>query len=218
MRRLRYFVSVTSGFREAAVIVEKAQVYAADIVVVGSNGRSGLDRLIVGSVAEKVVHLAPCDVLVARSRGVDARAPVLAALDLGESSRAVLEVAAREATARGQELYAAHALDSPYDVLPYGTRGARGFASGAPDPRGYVELRAHARAALERIAREANVTATPIVLDAAAGQEIVASAARLGAGLVVCGASAKSALGKVVLGSVATSIVRHTGCSVLVVK
>ena len=39
----------------------------ADLVVVGSHGRTGLRRALLGSVAEKVVRLAPCDVYVART-------------------------------------------------------------------------------------------------------------------------------------------------------
>ena len=40
----------------------------ADLVVVGTHGRSGLDRIILGSVAERVVRIAPCPVLVVRPR------------------------------------------------------------------------------------------------------------------------------------------------------
>jgi len=40
----------------------------ADLVVVGTHGRSGLDRIILGSVAERVVRVVPCPVLVVRPR------------------------------------------------------------------------------------------------------------------------------------------------------
>jgi len=39
-----------------------------DLVVIGSNGRTGVKRLFMGSVAEKVVRHARCPVLVARAR------------------------------------------------------------------------------------------------------------------------------------------------------
>lgn len=52
--------------RPADVIVDHAQAVKADLVVMGSLGRTGLERLLVGSVAERVVRLAPCPVLVVR--------------------------------------------------------------------------------------------------------------------------------------------------------
>ncbi len=47
-------------------IVELATEAEADMIVVGTHGRSGMNRLLLGSVAEKVVRHAPCPVLVAR--------------------------------------------------------------------------------------------------------------------------------------------------------
>lgn len=38
-----------------------------DLIVVGTLGKSGIDRLLLGSVAEKVVRIAPCPVLVIKS-------------------------------------------------------------------------------------------------------------------------------------------------------
>ncbi|HEX7602623.1 MAG TPA: universal stress protein, partial [Polyangiaceae bacterium] len=42
----------------------------ADLVVVGTHGRTGLGHAVLGSVAERVARLAPCDVIVAKSREV----------------------------------------------------------------------------------------------------------------------------------------------------
>lgn len=50
----------------SAKIVEMASRTDADLIVMGSEGRSGIKRLLVGSVAEKVIRLARCPVLIAR--------------------------------------------------------------------------------------------------------------------------------------------------------
>lgn len=50
----------------SAKIVEMALKIGADLIVMGSEGRSGVKRLLVGSVAEKVIRLARCPVLIAR--------------------------------------------------------------------------------------------------------------------------------------------------------
>ena len=47
-------------------IVTAARDWAADLIVIGSHGRHGLTRALVGSVAESVMRHAPCPVLVVR--------------------------------------------------------------------------------------------------------------------------------------------------------
>jgi hypothetical protein len=49
----------------------------ADLVVVGTHGRRGLTRLMLGSVAEGTVRLAPCPVLVVRPKAVPAAVPTI---------------------------------------------------------------------------------------------------------------------------------------------
>lgn len=51
-------------FRE---IIKMAKRERADLIVMGTHGRTGIDHLLAGSVAEKVVRLSPCPVLTVRS-------------------------------------------------------------------------------------------------------------------------------------------------------
>ena len=55
----------------ASVVLDAARAAQASLIVVGSHGRKAAARLILGSCAEKVVHAAPCPVLVARGGHVD---------------------------------------------------------------------------------------------------------------------------------------------------
>ncbi len=48
------------------VLVDTARAMSADLVVVGSHGRTGIPKLVLGSVASHVVAHAPCDVLVVK--------------------------------------------------------------------------------------------------------------------------------------------------------
>jgi nucleotide-binding universal stress UspA family protein len=50
-------------------IVRCAQEENADLIVMGTHGRSGLQQILIGSVTEKVVRKAPCPVLVVREKG-----------------------------------------------------------------------------------------------------------------------------------------------------
>jgi universal stress protein A len=47
-------------------IVELATDERSDLVIMGTHGRSGLSRVLLGSVAERVIHFAPCPVLTVR--------------------------------------------------------------------------------------------------------------------------------------------------------
>jgi nucleotide-binding universal stress UspA family protein len=49
-----------------ACIVSAARDRGVDLIVMGSHGRTGLPHILLGSVAERVVRLAPCPVLVTR--------------------------------------------------------------------------------------------------------------------------------------------------------
>ena len=53
----------------AAVIVETAQRLNADLIAMTTHGEGGLERLLFGSVADEVLRLAACPILLVRARG-----------------------------------------------------------------------------------------------------------------------------------------------------
>lgn len=70
----RVRASLLSG-DPAASIVRYARGERCDLVVIGTHGRSGIRRVVLGSVAERVVRLAECPVLVIGERaGLEQRA------------------------------------------------------------------------------------------------------------------------------------------------
>lgn len=64
-KHLQVSVQVVQGDPRSK-IVDSAAKWKADLIVVGSHGRKGLERFLMGSVSEAVVHHAPCSVLVVR--------------------------------------------------------------------------------------------------------------------------------------------------------
>lgn len=56
-----------------SILVEEARRWKADLVAVGSHGRSGLKRMVLGSVAAYVASHAPCSVLIAKLPTTDAK-------------------------------------------------------------------------------------------------------------------------------------------------
>jgi nucleotide-binding universal stress UspA family protein len=73
MRDLKPQVVVEMG-EPAEAIVNYARANPIDLIVMSTHGRSGLARLVYGSVAEKLLHLAPCPVLLIRAQADHAAA------------------------------------------------------------------------------------------------------------------------------------------------
>jgi nucleotide-binding universal stress UspA family protein len=65
--RDQWTAEVASG-QPADAIVRIAQERDVDLIVMGTHGRTGLQHVLLGSVAEKVVRLAPCPVLTVRPK------------------------------------------------------------------------------------------------------------------------------------------------------
>jgi nucleotide-binding universal stress UspA family protein len=61
----------TAGRRVPEAIVEEARRWGADLIVVGTHGRRGLDRILLGSVAEGVARASSVSVLLVRGADVE---------------------------------------------------------------------------------------------------------------------------------------------------
>jgi nucleotide-binding universal stress UspA family protein len=51
----------------AKILIELVLKLASDLIIMGSHGRTGISRLLMGSVTERVIHNSPCPILVVRS-------------------------------------------------------------------------------------------------------------------------------------------------------
>jgi len=60
--------STPPGTRIASVIAAEAKAWPADMIVIGTHGRRGVDHLLMGSVAEGVVRISPVPVMLIRGR------------------------------------------------------------------------------------------------------------------------------------------------------
>jgi len=56
-------------------IIKTAREKNADLIVIGTHGRTGIDHMLFGSTAEKVVRKAPCPVLTVRMAGKEFQMP-----------------------------------------------------------------------------------------------------------------------------------------------
>jgi len=184
---------------------------AFGIAVLGTRGRSGLDRVLLGSVAEKVVRHAPCPVLTVPDRGqVSGFKDILCPVDFSESSRNAVALAAEIAASRGSRITLLHVIELP---IAY---------SGEPPIEGLLaDLDKRAAALLEEWARSLGAKLSqPVVTRSRIGYPGAQILSVLDKDatfdLVVMGSHGRTGLRRMLLGSVAEKVVRHACCPVLV--
>jgi nucleotide-binding universal stress UspA family protein len=197
-------------------IVARARSLGADLVVTGTHGRCGLERWAMGSVAERVLHAAPCPVMTvaAEARGVCAAGAwprrILCAESLSHPSRA-LEYALSLVQESGAELHVVHALE--------GLRAEWLEGKDRLDdaPRRMDEARARLHRALER-AGCAHLGHSEVVRAGRPQAEILRYADERAVDLIIVGVHDRNPLDFVFLGSTAREVVRRAPCPVLAVR
>jgi nucleotide-binding universal stress UspA family protein len=194
-------------------IVQRAEDWNADLIVVGTHGRSGLKRILLGSVADQVVRAAHCQVLVARAPREGA---VLAATDLTDPALPAIEAAVAEAARRGRKLVVMHAMESPREGdAAMGLLGALP-ALDTPDTR--AARRSLASQIINTALTRLHAKAEVVIAEESALEETMRLAESLPAELIVVGTHGRTGLARVVLGSRASSVIENAPCSVLVTR
>ncbi|WP_412068609.1 universal stress protein [Rubrivirga sp. IMCC43871] len=205
------------GQTPADGIRRTAEEVGADVVVVGTRGRRGLERLLAGSVAAEVVRDSGVPVLVVAGQGAHAElgpeAPVLIGVDLADPSSHVVAFGRAFAAIYHAPLALATVRDAAPDRLVASGTHRRPLA---PAPERLSREAAHA--ALAAFAAEAGAEdAERHVVPGPPAEALTALAARDRAGLLVVGTHGRHGWGRLRLGSVAEGVVREAGCPVLVV-
>lgn len=194
-------------------ICDHAEARRAHLIVLGTHGRTGVERLLIGSTAERVARHAPCPVLVVRGAELDDGFPrhVLVATDFSEESQVALEPARALALRHGSKLTVGHV----YDNSPIMLGGHQAFTDTAVVD---AELRDKLRATMDR--ELAGVADLDMALLAAPNPVVGLCdyARNADVDLIVVATRGRSGVSRLVMGSVAERIVRHAPCSVLVVR
>jgi nucleotide-binding universal stress UspA family protein len=199
-------------------ILAAAQRLPADLILVGTRGRTGLDRLLLGSTAGTVARSAPCPVLIARAlRGGLSR--VILAVDGSPLADRAIELVARLPLPQAAEVRVLHVL-RPYhpfaerlEALP-GGRERFGPRVEAARERQQQLATGLVEAACRRLV-SAGKRAHPVTATGDAAHEIAALAEERRADLIVVGARGISPVSGLLLGSVADRLLHHAPCSLL---
>jgi len=205
--------------RAHEVIVNRARARPADLLVIGTHGRSGFNRLLLGSVTEKVLHTATCPVLTvpaaapAMTAAAVAFKRIICAIDYSPSALEALQYAlelGRQAGGRVTALYALEYLDpeEPCEHVDFDIRRHR---------QHFID---HARERLHaQVAQESTTWCEieEVVAIDRAYKAILHQATTSNADLIVMGAQGTGGLELMVYGSNTQHVVRAATCPVLTV-
>jgi len=213
----RVVLAGTPSEPAADVIVEYAKTNEVDFIVMGTHGRRGMRRLLLGSVTEEVVRRSPCPVLTTRTHKDAWSLPradrILVPVDFGSSTRQIIGVASRMAEHYGAAITLAHVVNLEY--YPYYGFGSDAYPEiknsmieaseeklielatelqGAGLDVSWKTIKGHPAAALRQLAEEADID------------------------LIVIGSHGRSGFDRAMVGSVSEKVLRSAHCPVMIVN
>ncbi|MFZ2087677.1 MAG: universal stress protein [Desulfobaccales bacterium] len=189
-------IRLRTGSPIHAEILAAADEIKPRLIVMGRRGRSGLERLLVGSVTARVIGHTPCPVLVVPRNAVLSFNKPLVASDGSPAGQAACQTALELARRTGGKLTAVTA------------------AHGDLDPKRAKALVRDLAAA----AKELDLDFDPLTPGGRPEDAIIEVAAAKHADLIIMGSHGRTGLKRLFLGSVAERVMGQAACPVLVVK
>jgi nucleotide-binding universal stress UspA family protein len=198
-------------------VVRAAEEIGAGLVVLGSRGRGGVRRALMGSVSDSVVRHAHCPVMVVRGEPVVFPTKILLATDGSKDAELAATVVADLAQSSGSKLHVVAVFPAAGYVHPYYE---------VRFPEAAEQLRREGREEAQQVldeqvkrVREAGENIPEAHLRTGEPEkEIVALAEELGVGLITMGSRGLGGIRRALMGSVSDVVVRHAHCPVLVVR
>jgi nucleotide-binding universal stress UspA family protein len=201
-------VSAVRDGTPARTILEYVEEADVDLVSMGTHGRTGLKRTLLGSVTERVIRKSGVSVLTAH---VDDEEPdtdydsILVPTDGGPESEAAVETAVDLAARVDADVYALSIVDT--------TVSRDGAFINALENSSNEAVRS-----VEQAGAEQDVTVTTEVREGSPAEEILDYAAELGLEFVTMGTHGRTGLDRFVTSSVAERVVRQATAPVLTVR
>lgn len=204
-------------------LIAAAKAEDSDLVVVGTKGKTGLEHVLVGSTAERVIRTAPCPVLAVRTeprngegvgtdpcRGVSLER-ILVPIDFSDCSLDALEYAVQVAQRSGASIRLLHVLEP----VSYGLDFSLLHVAKQEKMREVIRGRL---SDLAKALSEARVKTDVELYGGLPSDSILDRAKTMAADLIVMGTHGRRGLSHTISGSVAETVVRKSSCPVLTVR
>jgi nucleotide-binding universal stress UspA family protein len=209
--------------RAEDAIIEKGGGYKDTLIAMATHGRSGLNRFLLGSVAEKVLRGTSNPLLLARAseaasaEGEAVLKTVIVPLDGSEVAEKVLPEAADTAKKLGLEIVLFRAYHIPYNAYSadegfYAVNFDELIAGVRDEADEYLKTQV---AAVKKLGVE---KVSAVSKEGFAGDEIIALGRNTPGGLIAMSSHGRSGVKRWVLGSVAETVVRYGTGPVLVIR
>lgn len=205
-------VILREGQEPYKVIIEEADKKEADLIIMGRRGRTGILRLLMGSVTAKVVGHFKGKVMVAPRDSAVNWKNILVATDGSEYGNAAVNEALTYAKKYGGTLKIVHVInimanfqeDSPVFV-----------------PQLIEDITNKVKSDLEALkirAEKEGVSAETFIKEDEPYRAIVDLAEELKSDVIILGSHGRTGMQRLLMGSVTERVIGHTNCAVLVVK
>ncbi len=201
----------------ADAILRQAQEDEIDLIVMSSHGRSGFNRWVYGSVAERVMGQAPCPTLIINGRQPPARSiprRILVPLDGSELAERALTPALELVEALGSDLHLLRVATSERALLQ--TESMAGVFADM-ESKEIGEAQDYLQEQVESVNLDAVQVSVESSKDSVAGA-IIDYAARQEIDLIVMSSHGRTGLQRWVYGSVAEKVLRSACCATMIVR
>jgi nucleotide-binding universal stress UspA family protein len=208
--------------RAEEAIIGKAEADGGTLIAMATHGRSGIDRFLLGSVAEKVLRGSTNPLVFVRAKGeakTSGEAPfksIIVPLDGSELAESVIPLAATMAKQLDLEVVLFRAYHIPYNAYS----GGDGYMVNYDEL--LASVRDEAKEYLDKQVADVNklgvAKVSALSKEGFAGDQIIALGHQTPEGLIAMCSHGRSGVKRWVLGSVTENVVRHSDAPVLVVR
>jgi nucleotide-binding universal stress UspA family protein len=189
-------IILSQGKEASKLIIDEAVKNNAELIIMGRHGRTGITRIMMGSVTAKVIGDAPCKVLVVPRFSRISLEKILVPTDGSIYS----DLAVREA------ISIAKRIGSSLIALSVYKRDAN------------YELAEATIGIVKELAEKEGVKFEALTLKGEPHEVIVNTVEKKNAGFMVVGSHGRSGIERLLMGSVTERVIGHAGCPILVVR
>ena len=199
----------------ANTILELADEWNPELIVVGSHGRTALGRFFFGSVSQKVLQAANCAVRIAREsrRSGDEAARIIVGVDGSKDAEAAVNAIHARNWSKGSEVRVVGAIG----VFPPVASEYLALEAGQWIAAENARVKQAVESAAERL-RAIGLGVSSVIKEAPPIQLLSTAAEDMDADCIFVGAKGMGRIEKMLLGSVSAAIASRAHCSVEVIR